>query len=304
MSIYLKNLIKVSNKVEYVVVSFYKDKTKPVSYSQDSEMTLTKYIALLTNSNIRYTDVKQFKILKTKPSIKENHYESIAFDFYVMPVVKIEFNEDYFDSNKALTYYRSRDRIANINILKYLHKYYPELEVCCTFTKDIRSYDLCCYNIMSLRNYPSMSRYAVLGSMPACYLNPNGKSAMQFAGKLNAFETVWRELINRKLKPFGFEFSGTAATPNINDGLANVKLINDTDNSNLNAVMNSIRDEIHKELDKKIKDKLSDFFKTLEECHIDKTLIFNEILQHLIRNDIRLGFDIFETTIDLKELTK
>ena len=70
MSIYLKNLIKVSNKIEYVVVSFYKDKTKPASYSQDSEMTLTKYITLLTNSNIRYTNVKQFKILKELKDLK------------------------------------------------------------------------------------------------------------------------------------------------------------------------------------------------------------------------------------------
>jgi hypothetical protein len=158
-------------------------------------------------------------------------------------------------------------------------------------------------------HYQTNTYYAVLPEMGIHYLNPKNTMSIAQGGKLEAFELVWRECINRRLNKFDVhicerETKVSASSDDKYDAEIALDYNHNIEYANrkLNVVCSEISREIKEIINQRVYERLAEFKEVLDSCSIDS----EKILQQLVHIIFSGGTSVsrLRTKINLKELMK
>ena len=318
MTTFFKDMCKISNKIEYLVIGLYKE---DIYRCSENRLRLTDYISKYFESEMVYSGkCASFEIVKTRPNIGDTKYQSLGVDYFAIPIQKVIFDmemirkiRDYREKKKHW-----REGISNYQVTKLVKKYTKQ-DIAVVFKKSKREFNeptrLCSLwyegsykNRWCYEKHQTFTYYAIMENNPEgiYYLNPDSQSAIQFSCKIGTFETIWRELINRKLKEYGFFIKANEAKPNIcksykGDTSITLRTIYGEETYKVDKVMSDIKFKISELVKKELQENLKDFAEVLDACKIDS----NDVLKMIHNIILEGGFHTRDlaTTINLKELT-
>ena len=320
MTMFFKDICKLNNKIEYLVIGLYRESICQRPAAKPNHPFLTYYISEFFGSEMIYGNkCYDLEIVKARPTIGDERYRSTAVDYFAIPVVKVQFNRDILAAIKKNRDKARRwsDAINNFDITNLVRKY-TKKNVPVVFKKSKKDFNSATvlhelWYEGTIRSYSGTKHqnytyYTVLENNPEgiYYLNPESQSAIEFSSKIGTFEIIWRELINRKLKEYGFYIPENQAKPNVyrsykGDTSIDLNRIYGSETYKVDKVMKDIKNKVSELIKKELQENLKDFIEVLDKCKID-----SENIMARLHNSMLEGYysvNSMNTTIDLKELT-